>query len=369
MDDNLRYWLGFNLVRGIGPVRLRALIHAFGDVKSAWSASESDLRALDMNQRAMGNFLRVRRATNLDQLVADLESAGVHALTWESPEYPALLAQIPDPPPVLYVRGEITPEDEWSVAMVGTRKATAYGREVARRLGEELARSGVTVISGLARGVDGIAHKAALEAGGRTIAVLGSGLDTIYPAEHRGLARAIAESGAIISDYPLGTKPEASNFPPRNRIISGLSLGTIVVEAGLRSGALITADFALDQGREVFAVPGSILSLGSAGCNRLLRDGAHVLTEARDVLEVLHLDQVPEKQAARLALPENPVEAALFETLSAEPRHLDILVRASGIPVEVVSSTLIMMELKGMVRQVGSLQYVRAYEPRVAYDV
>jgi DNA processing protein len=270
---------------------------------------------------------------------------------------------------VLYIRGELTHEDAWAVAMVGTRKATPYGREVARRLAGELARNGVTVVSGLARGIDGIAHRTALEAGGRTIAVLGSGLDVIYPGEHRGLAREIAQHGAVVSDYPLGTQPEGINFPPRNRIISGLSLGTIVIEAGFRSGALITADFALDHGREVFAVPGSILSPGSAGCNRLLRDGAHVLTEARDVLEVLHLDQVPEKQAARMTLPENPVEAALFESLSAEPCHMDALVRSSGIPVEVVSSTLVMMELKGMVRQVGSLQYVRAYEPRVAYAV
>jgi DNA processing protein len=369
MDENLRYWLGFNLVRGIGPVRLRRLIHAFGDVQSAWRASEADLRALEMNRRALSNFLKVRRATDLDQLVTDLERAGVWALSWESPDYPALLAQIPDPPPVLYIRGELTHEDAWAVAMVGTRKATPYGREVARRLAGELARNGVTVVSGLARGIDGIAHRTALEAGGRTIAVLGSGLDVIYPGEHRGLAREIAQHGAVVSDYPLGTQPEGINFPPRNRIISGLSLGTIVIEAGFRSGALITADFALDHGREVFAVPGSILSPGSAGCNRLLRDGAHVLTEARDVLEVLHLDQVPEKQAARMTLPENPVEAALFESLSAEPCHMDALVRSSGIPVEVVSSTLVMMELKGMVRQVGSLQYVRAYEPRVAYAV
>lgn len=369
MDENLRYWLGFNMVRGIGPVRLRALIQAFGDVRSAWCASEADLRALKINRRALGNFLEVRRSTDLDQLVTGLDRAGVRALSWESPDYPVLLAQIPDPPPVLYVRGELAPEDDWSVAMVGTRKATSYGREVTRRLAGELARNGVTVVSGLARGIDGIAHRTALEAGGRTIAVLGSGLDVIYPAEHRSLAREIAQHGAVVSDYPLGTKPEASNFPPRNRIISGLSLGTIVIEAGFRSGALITADFALDHGREVFAVPGSILSSGSAGCNRLLRDGAHVLTEARDVLEVLHLDQVPEKQAARLALPENPVEAALFESLSAEPRHLDAVVRSSGIPVEVVSSTLVMMELKGMVRQVGSLQYVRAYEPRAVYAV
>jgi DNA processing protein len=293
----------------------------------------------------------------------------VHVLTWDSPDYPALLSQIPDPPPVLFVLGEITPADEWAVATVGTRKASAYGREVARRLGEEFARNGVTVVSGMARGIDGIVHKAVLDAGGRTIAVLGSGIDHIYPPEHRSLAHAIAENGAIVSDYPLGTRPEGTNFPPRNRIISGLSLGTVVVEAGLRSGALITADFALDQGRDVFAVPGNILNPGSAGCNRLLRDGAHVVTEIRDILEVLRLEQVPAKQAARLSLPDNPTEATLFKQLSADPRHLDDLARACGISVALVSSTLVMMELKGMVRQAGGLQYVRAYEPNTAYVV
>jgi DNA processing protein len=366
-DDDLRYWLGFNLVRGIGPVRLRALIAAFGDVKSAWTADESALRALRLDQRALANLLQTRREAHLDGLLAHAGRMGVRVLTWDSPDYPSLLAEIQDAPPVLFVLGEITPADEWAVAMVGTRKATTYGREVARRLGEELGRNGVTVVSGLARGIDGIAHRAALDAGGRTIAVLGSGIDRIYPSEHRRLAAAIAERGAVLSDYPLGTPPDGVNFPPRNRIISGLSLGTIVVEAGLRSGALITADFALDQGREVFAVPGSVLSTCSAGCNRLLRDGAHVLTEARDVLEVLHLEQVADKQAARAILPETPVEAALFEYLSAEPCHLDDLARRSGIAVEAVSSTLVMMELKGIVRQVGGLQYVRAYEPGVAY--
>jgi DNA processing protein len=366
-DDALRYWLGFNLVRGIGPVRLRALIDTFGDIESAWTATESSLRALKLDQRALSNLLQTRRDTDLDGLLARVEHVGARVLTWDSPDYPLLLAAIPDSPPALFVLGEITPADEWAVAMVGTRKASVYGREVARRLAEELGRNGVTVVSGLARGIDGIAHKAALDGGGRTIAVLGSGVDRIYPAEHRRLAAAIAERGAVVSDYPLGTPPDGVNFPPRNRIISGLSLGTIVVEAGLRSGALITADFALDHGREVFAVPGSILSPGSVGCNRLLRDGAHVLTEVRDVLEVLHLEQIADKQAARAILPETPAEATLFEVLSAEPSHLDDLARRSGIAIELVSSTLVMMELKGMVRQVGGLQYVRAYEPGVAY--
>ena len=197
--------------------------------------------------------------------------------------------------------------------------------------------------------------------------MLGSGVDYIYPSEHHVLAQAIIENGALLSDFPLGTRPEASNFPARNRIISGLSLGVVVVEAGYKSGALITADFAADHGREVFAVPGSILSPASAGCNRLLRDGAAIVTEARDILETLHLDQLAEKQVAREILPANDTEAAILAQLSAEPRHLDALARELDIPVETISSTLVMMELKGMTRQPTPLHYVRVREIAEAY--
>lgn len=367
--DDLRYWLGFNLVRGIGPVRLRALLSAFGDVKTAWEAPEAELRGVGLDQRTLQNLLQARRQVDLEQLQRKVEAAGVQALTWEEAAYPALLKQLVDAPPVLFVKGELTPSDEWAVALVGTRKPTAYGREAARLLATELARNGVTVVSGLARGIDGIAHQAALDAGGRTLAVLGSGLDEIYPQEHRALAERIAANGALLSDYPLGTRPEATNFPPRNRIISGLSLGVVVVEAGLTSGALITADFAADQGREVFAVPGSILGTSSAGCNRLLRDGAHVVTEVGDILETLSLDQLAAKQAAREVLPANPTEAKVLAQLSVEPAYVDEVARSAGLPVETVSSALVMMELKGMVRQVGMLQYVVAREPEEPYSI
>jgi DNA processing protein len=367
--DDLRYWLGFNLVRGIGPVRLRSLLNIFGDVRTAWDAPKAALREAPLDRRAFRNLLKVRREVDLDQVLRRVVENGAHVLTWESPNYPDLLQQISDPPPVLFVKGELTPSDEWAVAMVGTRKATAYGKEVARQVAGELARNHVTVVSGMARGIDGIAHRAALEAGSRTIAVLGCGVDRVYPPEHRELAQQIAENGALISDYPMGTAPEGKNFPPRNRIISGLSRGTIVVEAGLRSGALITADFAADQGREVFAVPGNIFSPASKGCNRLLRDGAHVVTEARDILETLHLDQLAEKQVARAVLPEDATEATIFDQLSHEPSHVDDIARSIDLPVEDVSSTLVMMELKGMVRQVGTLQYVIAREAGVEYEI
>ena len=365
--DTLRYWLGFNLVRGIGPVRLRMLLDFFGDIRSAWEAPEHSLHEVKLDRRSLGNFLKVRHQVNLDEVLRQVDRAGAQVMTWDTPDYPNLLRQITDAPPVLFVRGALTPADEWSVALVGTRKATVYGREVAHRLATDLVQNRVTLVSGLARGIDSIAHKAALDAGGRTLAVLGSGVDHIYPAEHRKLAEAIVENGALLSDYPLGTRPEAANFPARNRIISGLSLGVVVVEAGFKSGAMITADFALDHGREVFAVPGSILSPASAGCNRLLRDGASIVTEVGDILETLHLDQVSEKQLAREILPANATEAAILERLTAEPRHLDELSREIELPVETISSTLVMMELKGMTRQVGPLQYVVAREPDEEY--
>ncbi|MDF1513841.1 MAG: DNA-processing protein DprA [Anaerolineae bacterium] len=367
--DNLKYWLGFNLVRGIGPVRLRRLLDFFGDIEAAWKASPQNLRQLKLSQRVINNLVSVRSSFDVeyDNIRQRLEKYDVQVLTWDAVEYPVLLRQISDPPPVLFVRGTLLTTDEWAVAVVGSRKATVYGREVTRRLAADLAQNSITVVSGLARGIDGIAHKAALEAAGRTIAVLGCGVDVVYPQEHRTLSEHIIANGALISDYPMGTRPEGPNFPPRNRIISGLSLGTVVVEAGLRSGALITSDFALDQGRDVFAVPGSILSPSSAGCNRLLRDGAAIVTEARDILETLQLGQIVEKKQAREILPENAVEAALWAQLSAEPSHLDDLARQTQLPVEQVSSTLVMMELKGMTRQVGSLQYVRAREESMEY--
>jgi len=246
--------------------------------------------------------------------------------------------------------------------VVCTRQVTAYGREATLKLAGDLGRRRVTVVSGLAKGVDTLAHSAALDAGGRTIAVLGSGLDDIYPRENRTLARRIVseERGAVVTDYPLGTSPDAVNFPPRNRIISGLSQGVVIVEAGQQSGALITQRFALDQGREVFAVPGSIFSHQSSGTNALLKQGAKCVTTVEDILEELQMGMVAEHVQAVLALPEDPTERTLLAWLQrdAEPQHIDAIARGSGLPVHTVSSTLTLMELKGLVRQVGALQYV-----------
>ena len=253
--------------------------------------------------------------------------------------------------------------------MVGTRHASTYGKEAARVLAADLVRAGVTIVSGLARGIDAQVHRAALEAGGRTLAVLGSGVDIIYPWENAKLAEEISAHGALISEYPLGTQPEASNFPPRNRIISGLSRGVVVVEAGERSGALITADFAADQGRDVFAVPGSIFHRASQGANRLIRDGAAPVLSANDVLEALNLTAVPQQVEAQMLFPTDATEALLLEQLAEDPAHVDEMSRAVGLPIATVTSTLALMELKGLVRQTGGMTYVRAREAGPVYYV
>ena len=369
MTADLRYWLGFNLVPGIGPIRLRALLDYFGDLSAAWHASPAQLREAGLDRRSLDNLLKARATLSLDRELEKVQRAGVQLLTWDDEAYPRHLRNIYDPPPLLYVRGELRLEDDWAVAVVGTRHATVYGKEATRQLAGGLARNGITIVSGLARGIDAQAHRAALDAGGRTIAVLGCGVDIIYPPEHRHLAEEIIQHGALISEYALGTQPEGSNFPPRNRIISGLSLGVVIVEAGARSGALITADFAAEQGRDVFAVPGSIFQRRSEGCNRLIREGAIPALSVSDILEELNLTMVEQQAEVRAIVPATEMESRLLDHLSSEPMHVDELCRAVDLPISQVSSTLALMELKGMVRQVGGMNYVLARESRVEYTV
>lgn len=358
--EETAYWIGFNMVSGIGPARLAALLGAYGSAEAAWHASPDGLAAAGLDQRSLNNLVRARQEIDLDEEWSRVNNAGVRVLTWEDEDYPSNLSSLESRPPLLYVRGQLREEDVWSVAIVGTRRASMYGREVAGQLASELARAGVTVVSGLALGIDTIAHRAALDAGHRTIAVLGSGVDQIYPPENRGLAARIAESGAIISEYPLGTRPEANNFPPRNRVISGLSKAVAIVEAPRRSGALITARFAAEQGRDVFAVPGNILNPGSAGCNELIQNGAMPLLRPQDVLDQLNLEHQVEVYHQQRLIPADPLEAQLLEQLSTEPTHVDDIVRNSTMSSPQVASLLTMLELKGMVRQVGVLSYVRS---------
>jgi DNA processing protein len=367
--NDLRYWVGFNKVTGIGAVRLQALLDRFGDVETAWKASAQDLRSAGLDERSVENLLRARSELGLDAEMEKLARCHVQVITWADANYPRNLREVYAPPPILYVRGEIVAQDEYAVAVVGTRRASVYGKEAARMIAEGLAQAGVTVVSGLAMGIDSVAHQVCIEAGGRTIAVLGCGVDVTYPAQNARLAAQIIEQGALVSEYALGSRPDARNFPPRNRIISGLSLGTVVVEADMGSGARITADFACEQGRDVFAVPGNIFARGCQGTNRLIQEGAKMVCSVSDILEELNLTMVGEQAQLRAAIPENPTEAALLAHLSAEPVHVDELGRAVGLPIAQVSSTLALMELKGMVRQVGGMNFVLARESRADYVI
>jgi DNA processing protein len=347
----------------IGSVRAGRLLAHFGSMEAAWRAGAGQLRAAGIDQGSVSSIIAEREAISPDDEIERLDKAAVKAYTWEDPEYPARLKEIDDKPPVLYVRGDLSPDDEVAVAVVGTRKATPYGRQAAEHFATDLAANGVTVVSGLARGIDAVAHRAAMAAGGRTLAVLACGLDIVYPPEHAKLAREIIDHGALVSDYPLGMQPRSEFFPRRNRILSAVSLGVLVVEGGEGSGALITARYALDQNREVFAVPGSIYSLGHRGANKLIRDGeAKLVSSTEDILEELNLKTVTQQIELREVTPADPTEARLLSLLTNQPSHIDDVQRASGLPIASVSSALAVLELKGMVRQVGPMSFVRARE-------
>ena len=362
--DELAYWIAFSRVLGIGPVRFKQLLDFFhDDVAAAWHADSKELAQAGLDQKTIHSFLKQRSTITPKQELEKLERLRVQVITWKDEAYPMQLKEIDHPPPVLYVAGSLTKADKFALAIVGTRKASVYGRQVTERFASELAKGRVTVVSGLALGIDAVAHTAALDAGGCTLAVLGSGLDIIYPPENYNLARRIVESGqgALITEFPLGVKPDAGNFPARNRLISGLSQGVLITEAPQASGALITANFALEQGREVFAVPGSILSPGSAGVNKLIQDGgARLVTNINDILEALNLYMVPEYVEMQAVLPDDAEERTLLALLSHDPCHIDELIRESGLPTKTVSATLQIMELKGMVKSVGGMQFVLA---------
>jgi len=345
---------------------MRALLDHFGDARSAWQASPEELAHAGLSEKIISELVTQRQNLNLDRMLAWLISEHIQVLTWEDDNYPRHLLKIEQPPPVLYLRGTFLPEDEWAVAVVGTRQVSPYGRQVTSEISAFLAANGITVVSGLAKGVDAVAHDASLRHNGRTIAVLGCGINQLYPPENAKLAGNIVQSGALISEYPPGTQPLAVNFPPRNRIISGLSLATVIIEAGKTSGALITARFAIEQGRDVMAVPGNIHAPQSMGTNYLIQQGAHPLLQPKDILDLLDLNMITEHQAAQVVLPKDPVEARLVNILGAQPTHIDEIRLQAGLPIETVTSTLTMLELKGFVKQVGGMQYVAVREQALA---
>lgn len=357
--NDAKYWLGFGLIPEIGFKRFRMLLEQFETASAAWHAPEASLRAAGLETDRLNAFLGKRAKLDLDAEFRKVSSAGAQLITQADEAYPSLLRPLPDAPPMLFVRGEITSDDTLSVAIVGTRRASTYGKDAAAYFARELAANGVTIISGMAHGVDAAAHRAAIQTGGRTLAVLGCGIDQVYPRDHSNLAAEITRHGAVISEFPVGTKPEAYNFPRRNRIISGLSLGVLVVEAPEKSGALITATAAAEQGREVFAVPGNIFNPLGMGANRLIQDGAKLAATVDDVLEELNLAQVTHetrKTTIEIA-PESDDERHIMALLSIEPMHVDEIARNSSMPIAKVTSTLTILELKGLARMVGHMQY------------
>ena len=364
----LKYWVAFNKVPGFGRSHFALMEQRFSALSEAWRADADELRLAGIDAGALAQVAERRPAIDPDRELARLAEIGVRAVTWHDDEYPPRLREFTDRPPLLFVRGELLPEDERSIAVVGTRRATPYGREMARQLATDLARAGITIVSGLARGIDGIAHRAALDAGQRTIAVMGSGPDTIYPAEHSNLACEIASSGALVTEFALGTRPNAGNFPRRNRIMAGMTLGTLVVEAPEGSGALFTARYAIEDNREVFAVPGNALSPSSRGANKLIKDSAAKLVmDSNDILEELNISSVGAQMELAALIPQDENEAAVLRFVSYDIAHIDEIVRNSGLPITTVSGALSMMELKGLVKQVGGMNYVRIMEPPAQY--
>ena len=366
MLSNRERLILLNLIPDVGSIRLRRLLDAFGDLDRVWTAGPGELQQAEGVGPVLAQRIIAARhdEQRLTQELALATRHGVMIVTLEDDEYPESLKTIPDPPLALYIRGSVIEADRIAVAIVGARHASLYGLQCAEQLGHDLALRGVTVISGLARGIDGAAHRGALKASGRTLAVLGSGLACLYPPEHETLAVQVAEHGAVISEYPMEMRPLPHNFPRRNRVISGFSLGVVIVEAGQRSGALITADMALEQGREVFAVPGPMTSVTSQGTHQLLKQGARLVTSVEDILEELRLAPQPAVQTQRSGRSAETVPLLEFEQrvlscLSEEPRDIDAVAAQTGLGMPEVSSLLLQLELKHVARQLPGKQFVR----------
>ncbi len=369
INNDIKYLISFTRIPGIGRVKISLLRSYFGTLADAWTASTGELKKAGIDSKTVTLISGLRSKINPENELEILSKFKVKAVDSESPSFPARLKEIHDCPPLIYIRGNLLPQDECCLAIVGTRRASIYGRQATEEIVGDLARNNITIVSGLAKGIDSVAHRAALDTNGRSIAVFASGLDIVYPAENVKLAHEIMERGALISEYPLGIKPKADNFPRRNRILSGISLGVLVVEAGDRSGALITADLALSQNREVFAVPGSIFSSVSKGTNKLIQQGAKLVQSYVDVLEELNLAMVAQQLEMKELLPTDATESLILKSVTAEPKHIDEICRQSSIAPSVVSSTLSMMELKGIVKQIGGMNYIRVREIREEYKV
>jgi len=363
MSSCYREWILLSKIPHLGPKKCRELVEYFGSPQEVLSASFDKLADIPGVGKEIAKVITKKaRNISVEEDLKLIKKFNVQIITFQDSRYPFNLQNIFDPPPLLYVRGELREEDKDALAIVGTRRATIYGKLVARRLAREIAEEGITIVSGMARGIDTAAHWGVLEVGGRTIAVLGSGVDTVYPPENKQLMDKIIEKGAVVSEFPLKSIPEAPHFPQRNRIISGLSRGVLVVEAPLKSGALITAEFALEQGREVFSVPGSINSPKSQGTNRLLKEGAKLVERAEDIFEELNfspvLSRVEVVKNKELLL--SSEEKKIFEFIKEEPLHIDSLVEKSEFSASIVAAILTKLQIKGFIKEFPGKVFVRS---------
>lgn len=359
--DRSACWIALHRVPGLGPVTLSRLLAQYGSPEQILH----NPRQISGLSEAVLQGLRHPDWERVEADLAWLAADNRTLITIEDSSYPALLKEISDPPPILYVQGDMSLLSQWQLAIVGSRNPTASGKNTAYDFARYLAHGGMTITSGLASGIDGAAHQGALAAGGKTIAVVATGLDRVYPAQHRELAHQIVDNGAIVSEFPLGTQPRAELFPRRNRIISGLSLGTLIVEAAVKSGSLITARMAMEQAREVFAIPGSIHNPLSRGCHQLIREGAKLVETADDILEELGaLAGVNPSQAEsdNSDMPSHQKDGdyqILFEHLGFDPIPIDKLIQNSGLTADAVSSMLLLLELEGEVESLPGGRYVR----------
>jgi len=353
MEEREAY-ISLNMMERVGPVSVRSLVSALGSATAIFEAGPQDLAAVpEVSRDVVQAIINQRHALDWRQEMSRAASQGVRIVTWVDEEYPEPLRAIHDPPLALYVRGTLRASDRQSIAVVGTRRPTHYGREIAAQLASQLARAGFTIVSGMAEGIDAAAHRAALKSNGRTLAVLGGGMNRLYPPSHAELSEAIAAAGAVLSEFPMDRPPDRTTFPIRNRIVSGLSKGVVVVEAGLKSGAMITARMALEQGRQVFAVPGRVDSSASQGCHALIREGAPLVTGAADILsefEILLPAVGTSFQEARSRPQLSAEEAVILDCLSGGEMDVDTLIRSSGLSAAAVNALLVSLEMKRLVR-------------------
>jgi DNA processing protein len=364
-------YIALNMIDGVGPIRVRALLDQFGSAEAILSTPRNELMRVEgVGDEVARNITSWRERVDLDAELARIEKAGVRIVTREDVDYPEHLREIYDPPLVLYVRGALAEDERLAIGIVGSRRTTLYGQEMSRKLAYQLARVGMTIVSGLARGIDTEAHRGALQAKGRTVAVIGCGIDIVYPSENKKLAdEIVAKGGAVVTEFPFGVPPDRQNFPMRNRVISGWSLGVVVVEANVKSGALITAKQAMEQGREVFAVPGRADSILSRGTNKLIKDGAKLTEDAEDVLSEFEYliprtsqksdTEAGESSGTKPALKLTEMEEKVMAHISNEEVAIDEIIRASGLTSATVSATLLGLEMKRFIRQLPGKTFVR----------